>query len=424
MNEMDDNAVQSDMQVTNSQNRYNQFAQRFSNSAIYMQYDPEFETVLMGIPRICRPDSTAAPYEAVYFTLADIGRYENLKYENTFVLNPYWAIYDSEKRTIEAAISSINQHGISRVIGGPSIVLTSEVDTGENECSLSIGTVSMELKTLFAGADYSIRIENIAAEGPTVLSVLERISDALAYSIGKSSDLGFVLCEQDPYDHIFSDNYTLVDRSKITFPQSQYSHRAMSLYLYGLAAGRSPLLQFLAYYQVLEYYAPESVLRNNCERVGEVLSDPKFTDNQKSLEKVVNVIKFHRAEIDTLHEVLLYSFNKGGLKERLDTFFSGLQQRSYYYYSKKEKGDYIRMSAFSVWATGKANSKYDIRKIMQRIYEIRCRIVHTKGIQSGKKLEALMPYMVVRGELHFDIALVRLLAECVLDAYKEDITLC
>jgi hypothetical protein len=69
-----------------------------------------------------------------------------------------------------------------------------------------------------------------------------------------------------------------VVREGVTFtaPKFQYDFEAISLYWYARTCVNMPLLQFLAFYQILEFYFPLYSSKDAQEKVKNLLKDPTF----------------------------------------------------------------------------------------------------------------------------------------------------
>jgi len=64
-----------------------------------------------------------------------------------------------------------------------------------------------------------------------------------------------------------------------------------------------------------------------------------------------------------------------------------------------------------------------VHQASQRVYEIRCKIVHTKGSESGSAAEVILPFSNEAKKLSHDIDLVKFLARKVLIATARPLAL-
>ncbi len=149
----------------------------------------------------------------------------------------------------------------------------------------------------------------------------------------------------------------------------------MSLYWYARAAADMPLIAFLGYYQVLEYYMPirTPTLRSERERLCDLL--------QRCVDAPT-----------------LSAFLHSSVERR--QFFEG------------------QGGALAARPIPLGQSPEDPRSpVAERVYEIRCRIVHTKRSESS----FILPASPQAALLEHDIALVQLLAQAVLLANAREI---
>jgi hypothetical protein len=171
-----------------------------------------------------------------------------------------------------------------------------------------------------------------------------------------------------------------------------------------------PLLQYLAYYQTLEYYFPFYAHADALKRLRNELRDPRFSiDNDSHLDRILGLaagskIGFgnEREQLkDTLRGCLDASQLEASLTatEELKEHFTG---------ERRIQG--VRQIAI-------ANRQVDLRdQVADRIYDLRCRIVHTKDEAGKTAVELLLPYSSEANLLGYDIELIRLAAQRVLVA--------
>ncbi|MEZ7130464.1 methylamine utilization protein MauJ [Nonomuraea sp. AD125B] len=192
-------------------------------------------------------------------------------------------------------------------------------------------------------------------------------------------------------------------------PRSTYQPKALSLYWYGRSAAGMPLLQFLAYYQVLEYYFPKYSHRELIERIRNELRDPSFKiDDDSDLTRLIRMSGQTDSgtgrERDQLKATLRACVSDDRLKSFLDD-----PERANFYAGQQVIRDVARIDT--------KNKKADLRdQAADRIYDLRCRIVHTKDDGGSKLAELLLPFSSEAERLGHDIELVRFLAQRVLVA--------
>jgi hypothetical protein len=169
-----------------------------------------------------------------------------------------------------------------------------------------------------------------------------------------------------------------------------------------------PLLQFLAFYQVIEFYFPVYSKAEAQRKVKAVLKDPTFrSDRDADLGRLLSAIYISRSgaygdERSQVRATLMECVEPEGLR----AFLEADPDRKDFYLAKG-KSPYQRLSL--------ANPTADLRNdVSDRIYDIRCKIVHTKSDSRTGDAEILLPFSREAEQLFFDIQLVRYLAQRVL----------
>jgi hypothetical protein len=108
-------------------------------------------------------------------------------------------------------------------------------------------------------------------------SALERISNSLFFQI--DIELGVPLTLQREIELSIGRHRRSLRRTegfKLQFPRTEYNEAPMELYWYAQSAVGMPLLQFLAFYQAIEYYFPIYSRAEALRKVRNILKDPSF----------------------------------------------------------------------------------------------------------------------------------------------------
>lgn len=196
-----------------------------------------------------------------------------------------------------------------------------------------------------------------------------------------------------------------------TAPKFQYDQETISLYWYARTAVNMPLLQFLAFYQILEFYFPQYSSKEAQERIKNLLKDPTFDRNSdKNIAKILEIIKVTakgKAIGDERSQIKATILSCIDLND-LNDFFGEMEDRKDFFDDQK-KGKSLVSQKISF------NRKdHDIRiDVANRIYDLRCRIVHTKD---DSEIELLLPFSQELAHIKFDIDLAEFLARKVLIA--------
>ena len=165
-----------------------------------------------------------------------------------------------------------------------------------------------------------------------------------------------------------------------------------------------PLMQFLAFYQAIEYYFPIYFEYEAKRSIQGVLRSPSFRiDCDSDIARLLQSVRSSGGrgfgdELSQLNATLKECISAADLRTYLS---ESNQRREFFSKSKLLKVHKIPLDAPSA----------DIVKdVAERVYEIRCRIVHTKVSHRGDESEPLLPYTAEERNLHFDIALLKFLA--------------
>jgi len=169
-----------------------------------------------------------------------------------------------------------------------------------------------------------------------------------------------------------------------------------------------PLLQFLAYYQVIEFYFFSYSQEEARRKVRNILKDPTFrTDRDTDIAKVLGAVNVkgrgYGDERSQLRATLQACIDSNSLRE----FLSENDDRKEFF-SNKQKG----LANHKVPINNpEADLRHDVADL---IYEIRCRIVHTKGDNREGDVDLLLPFSKEAELLYHDIELMQYVARQVL----------
>ncbi len=201
------------------------------------------------------------------------------------------------------------------------------------------------------------------------------------------------------------------DDINFTAPKFQYDFEAISLFWYARTAANMPLSQFQAFYQVLEFYFPQYSSKEAQERIKNLLKDPTFDRNSdKNVSRILEIVKISakgKAIGDERSQLRATIQSCVDLTD-LNHFFSEVEERKDFFDDqKKSKSLVTQKISFN-------RKDHDIRSdVANRIYDLRCRIVHTKD---NADTELLFPFSLDIAHLKYDIDLVEFIARKVLIA--------
>lgn len=185
-------------------------------------------------------------------------------------------------------------------------------------------------------------------------------------------------------------------------PRYSYSPEALSLYRYATSATGMNLLAFLAYYQVLEFFFARYSESEAISKARTKLRNPLFNiedDGQLGRLLMLGGGTKGRSEREQLKATLRSCLEV----DEINAFVEATPERAAHFKNRKKIVD---VSIINI-----ENRGVDfIDQIANRIYDIRCRVVHAKD-GGGHDAKLLMPYSPEVKELSHDVDLVRFCAQ-------------
>lgn len=258
----------------------------------------------------------------------------------------------------------------------------------------------------------TLKIEGIeATTHDDAVEVLERIADSFCFQLDLSSNLALML----EREVIPEDGVTLFGQLKHS-PMSpikfQYDHESMSLYWYAKTAAAMPLFQFLAYYQVLEFYFPVFSKTETHNTLRNLLKDPRFDPSRSTdIERLLRASQSGSGgrgfgnEVSQLEATIYHCVTADDLRN-----FLIAEDEDRYRFFTSDNAKKLTKARVSV----REESADHRGSVAKRVYEIRNRIVHTKSGQEDQG--PLFPFDPEIKYLKYDIELMEFLARKVLIA--------
>ncbi len=198
-----------------------------------------------------------------------------------------------------------------------------------------------------------------------------------------------------------------------SLPRLRYGQEPLSLYNYARTAVGMPLLQFLAYYQVLEYYFPRYSQRDLLDKLRNELRDPRFRpDDDLHLSRILRISqqtgRGYGDERSQLKATVRYSISGDAIAELIEGD-SVLKE----HFSQKKP-------SISGLPVINVNNKSDlVESVCDRVYHIRCLVVHSKEDGGGNADSLLLPFTSEADSVRTENELMRFLAQKVLIAGAE-----
>lgn len=261
----------------------------------------------------------------------------------------------------------------------------------------------------------SLKIHGISDSGhDDALKILERYSAAFFFELDLRYDFPLSLHRPRELQRSLATRrhrrLEASEPSPMAVIRNVYAESAVTLYFYGRSARGLPLLQYLAYYQAIEYFYPSFSNAEMLRRIRAQLKDPRFNpDNDRSLQKMISLAQTGgrlSAEREQLRMVLEACVEEADLLE----FLTSDKEIEGHFTGKDQIRDVNPIR------TKGGNNPRLVHQIADRVYSIRCRIVHTKEGGGSTDIDALLPFGREADALEFDILLMQFLVQKVIIA--------
>lgn len=208
--------------------------------------------------------------------------------------------------------------------------------------------------------------------------------------------------------------HTSNSKKEPSFPVNAYPRAAIALYQAGRDRFSSPLIRYWAYYQVLEYFFPRFSQDKAVRQLSRLLRNPGFDPHSndqilKAVDLAVAVSKGHGSEEEQLYTTISSIVDSTEITELIDDLGIG---------SVLSKRSEISQK------TVKTSDRTEVlQQLSQRIYDIRCSIVHSKHSNSRTSGPGLLPGTHHDDFIASELPLIEYLARQALFASAERLVL-
>lgn len=357
----------------------------------------------------------------------------SISFEEISFISGFEAICSYTDGTIEASVRPFGRistyQGFRKLFGrkisegmaalGNSKISIPSPQVGMPEIEISRASETFQtLSPPQVGISFTIKINGCSIENNDQASrLLKKLSDSVFFQIDLMVNSAFGVERQRQQDSIGKKLKSSVNLSNdLQYPKTEYDEAPMSLYWYGRGASGLPLLQFLAFYQVLEFYYPSYSEVEARRKIKTVLKDPVFRgDRDVDISRLLSTIRISRTgnygdERSQLRATITECIDADGLR----AFLTDDQERCDFFSSKTRSHKHHKIPI--------ATPIIDLRAdVSERIYGIRCKIVHTKADSRDADVEPLLPFSNDAEQLRYDIELVEYIARQVLIAASSSI---
>lgn len=253
----------------------------------------------------------------------------------------------------------------------------------------------------------TIKVSGVQVERhDEAFNFIENVCSSICFQIDCKTNLPVMLTFERKLNIQKKYSKTLKN-GELSYLEYSYDSEALSLYWYARTAYRMPLLKYLALYQVVEFYYPIYSEKAAQDRVRNILKNPKFSiEKEKDIAKILKVTNkssgLYGNERSQLKATIEACIDIDELKEWLNEN----EERKVFFNSDKSK----QISKFKININAKNEDL--INQIIERYYNIRCRIVHTTGMEDD--FDVLHPQSKEIQNIHHDIDVADYIAHQVL----------
>jgi len=363
----------------------------------------------------------------------EIDEFLEINFEDYCFIDRYDAIYSSENNYIEASIyplqgttatlyrSILNYRKILRKIDRDNLPSLTIKDNKNEEHIISIGPCSTEFELLTQNKptkkqkypSVTIKIHGFNVDQHiTAKKTLELFSHAIFFQIDVKYKLPINLSIYSTARPRFGVGFH--GKVELDFPKREYNEDALALYWYAKSAKNMPLQKFLALYQVLEFYYPNFTKIAAKKRIKNIFIDPSFNiDKDRDLNRILLVLESSSPNTTDERAQLYATLKECVDPSELIDFFAPKKRHDFFLKKNKE------ITEVTIPLN---DQKADILKsVGSRVYDIRCRIVHTKDLSGSTK--PLLPNSPGAENLKEDMNLLEFLAKKVLIAASSPVTI-
>ncbi len=232
-------------------------------------------------------------------------------------------------------------------------------------------------------------------------TVLEKIGNSVLFQIDLLTQSPIYLSQERTERKYRARRHMQEESVSLSPPTQEFERDPMALYWYARTASGMPLLQFLAHYQVLEFHFPIYSRRDTQDKIKSILKDPTFRpERDKDITRILAVVEpaTRGRGFGSEKAQLLATLRACVDPEELTEFLIQDPDRLGFFESKKAK----RLARQKLPLR---EPKADLlQSVAERIYEIRCRIVHTKA--PGEEEELILPFSNEARSLEYDLELI------------------
>ncbi len=281
-----------------------------------------------------------------------------------------------------------------------------QLDSGDG-ITLELGPAGRLSSTLMAGGfparQIALRITGVdTTRHDEAVEALERYGNAFLFELDVVHGIALRLGVRRSMTRLV--NRDPIDRA-LTFPKNRYAEQSLALYQYGRSAVALPLLEYLAYYQSVEHFFPYFAREQIIQSLRATLLHPRFDpSNDAELARVLDLSANGGRTAVSEREQLRATIRACVNESELIGFLNSIPSL---------RADLFEPGVIrGVSPLREGKNADDLRdQVADRVYTIRCRIVHSKSDGGPSNVDVLLPRSEEADALTSDIDLIRYLSQ-------------
>lgn len=307
--------------------------------------------------------------------------------------------------TLRRRLREPSKRGVPVDMSGEAITVA-----GSQGVALSLGAPSKLLRSLLitdriaqVEASISLRISGLSiTRHDSALDALATLGNSFLFQLDGRLNFSMLLRRMPEGRFHMPRRRAPVE---VEFPASEFDPEPMSLFWYGRGARGLPLLEFFAYYQVLEFYFGQFAEQEARQRIKALLKNPSFSPhNDREIGRVLRAAsgiagKGSRDERSQLRATIQGCADPDDIREYI---VNNEERRKFFETKEPDLTDQVIRPTVS--------DQDFLGQVADRIYDIRCRIVHTKDDGGDDDLGLLLPFSPAARKLNRDIDLLERIA--------------
>lgn len=371
-------------------------------------------------------------------TIAEAQDLLAIKFENVIFLPGYHAAISKETKSIIGRFGIVRDYDFREILFGREGSLEEvakriglgQVSDGKiivrqsgkpKSPVITLSNVTPNTKVLFSGTKkdrFEFNISNLTYDGlEEARSLLEDVSNSLFFQIEQETSLAFGIGKVASRAYFDGHPKSIQTEYQLSFPRIDYDRHPMTLYWHALSASEIPLMQFLSFYQAIEFYFQRYTDAVAKKRVSNILKRPNFRiDRSEDIDSIVNAARLNAVrgssrEADQLKNVISECITVDDL---LEFARDNPKTASFLRSDRTIRAHQVKINTDK--SSEERQSPEILDDVARRIYEIRCRIVHAKGDPEYAQKAPILPYTQEEQALTADISFIKFVAARIIAA--------